>query len=116
MLRESVQIRGESVDLSGVTAGFKEQQAIAHAPLLAQFAQAVVLRDTQQVADLRGQLLDLLGPAAMVDIAAVVAAFHGFTRVADAIGIPYQTAAKGQDAPDVREAAGINEFFRIKGA
>ena len=115
MLRESVHISGEAVDLRGVTAGFSEQGAIAHAPLLTQFAQAVVQYDDQLAQALRRQIHDRMGAAALVDIAAVVAAFHGFTRVADAIGIPYQTAARGEDAPEVREAAGINEFFRIKG-
>jgi hypothetical protein len=34
-------------------------------------------------------------------------------RIADAIGIPYSGAAGGRDAPDVREHAGINAFYRI---
>jgi len=34
-------------------------------------------------------------------------------RIADAIGIPYTGAAGGRDAPDVREQAGINAFYRI---
>jgi hypothetical protein len=44
----------------------------------------------------------------------VVAAFHGFVRLADAIGIPYTTAAGGRDLPDLREAAGINAFYRVR--
>jgi hypothetical protein len=43
-----------------------------------------------------------------------VAAFHGFVRLADAIGIPYTGAAFGQDVPELRAAAGINEFYRLR--
>jgi hypothetical protein len=34
-------------------------------------------------------------------------------RIADAIGIPYSGAAGGRDAPEVREQAGVNAFYRI---
>ena len=39
--------------------------------------------------------------------------FHGFVRIADAIGIPYETAGFGNDAAEIREEAGINQFHRI---
>ena len=55
-----------------------------------------------------------LGAAGLVDAAATVAAFHGFVRLADAIGIPYTTAARGQDLPDLRAAAGIDAFHRVR--
>ncbi|TAK84835.1 MAG: hypothetical protein EPO20_13425 [Betaproteobacteria bacterium] len=58
----------------------------------------------------------MLGDAAFVDAAAVVAAFHGFVRVADAIGIPYTTAARGRDLPELRAQVGINEFYRVRGS
>ena len=32
---------------------------------------------------------------------------HGFVRVADAIGIPFETASGGQDLPELREAADL---------
>ena len=40
--------------------------------------------------------------------------FHGFVRIADAIGIPYQTAARGEDAAELREQAGISAFYRVR--
>jgi hypothetical protein len=49
-----------------------------------------------------------------VDAAAIVGAFHGFVRVADATGIPYTTAAQGRDAPDIRSRAGVNDFYRVR--
>jgi hypothetical protein len=43
----------------------------------------------------------------------VVAAFHGFVRIADATGIPYTSAAGGRDVPELRAEAGIDAFYRM---
>ncbi len=116
MLRESMQIKGRQVDVRGVTAGFDEAPDIPHAAALVEFAEAVVTRDEARTVAARNALLPALGEAGLVDAAAVVAAFHGFVRIADAIGIPYETAARGSDAPEIRERAGVNEFPRVRGA
>ena len=115
MLRESMQIKGKQVDVRGVTEGFDEAVDIPHGMALVEFAEAVVLRDVPRIAAARARLREALGEAGMVDAAAVTAAFHGFVRIADAIGIPYTTAAQGQDAPELREEAGINAFYRVRG-
>ena len=115
MLRESMQIKGRQVDVRGVTAGFDETVDIPHAAALVEYAEAVVTRDEPHTPAARSTLLALLGEAGLVDAAAVVAAFHGFVRIADAIGIPYDTAARGNDAPEIRERAGVNEFPRVRG-
>lgn len=114
MLRESMQTEGKQVDLGGIARGFQDGVDIAHAAELVEFAEAVVLRDDARTAAARARLLAVLGGAGLVDAAAVVAAFHGFVRIADAIGIPYTTASRGQDLPELREAAGINEFHRVR--
>lgn len=114
MLRESVQMSGQQVDVGSVTRGFDAGARIPHAAALAEFAEAVVLRDPARSAAARAALGAALGAEGLVDAAATVAAFHGFVRVADAIGIPYTTAARGQDLPELREEAGINAFHRIR--
>ena len=114
MLRESSKFSNEAVDLHDVTAGLSARTEVAHAPILVEFAEAVVARDTARIALARRAIRDAMGPAATVDVAAIAAGFHGFTRIADAIGIPYKTAAGGQDAPDVRELAGVNAFYRLR--
>ena len=114
MLRESMQISGKQVDVRGVTQGFDANVDIPHAAQLVEFAEAVVLRDAKRTAAARNALRALLGEAGFIDAAAVVGAFHGFVRVADAIGIPYTTAAQGRDVPELRAAAGVNEFFRVR--
>lgn len=114
MLRESMLTEGKQVAVGGVTRGFEHGVDIPHATELIEFAEAVVLRDAERSAAARKALRVLLGDAGLVDAAAVVAAFHGFVRIADAIGIPYTTAARGQDVPELREEAGVNEFHRVR--
>ena len=115
MLRESMQTEGKQVDMRGVTRGFGGDVGIPNAAELVEFAEAVVLRDAARIAAARTVLAAALGEPGFVDAAAVVAAFHGFVRVADATGIPYTTAARGNDAPELREEAGINGFYRVQG-
>ena len=115
MLRESMQISGKSVDVRGVTRGFDGTVDIPHAVALGELAQAVVLRDAPRAHAARTTLRVALGDAGWVDAAAVVAAFHGFVRIADAIGIPYTSAARGQDLPELRQQVGINDFYRVRG-
>jgi hypothetical protein len=115
MLRESSKISGEAVELSDVTKGLSDATGIAHAPILVAFAEAVVQRDPPSIAAAREAVFAALGNDAMVDAAAVIASFHGSVRIADAIGIPYQTAAAGKDRPDIRDEAGISAFPRLKG-
>lgn len=101
MLRESVQA---------------SDRDIPHATALEEFAEAVVLRDAERTFAARRALRGALGEEGFVDAAAIVAAFHGFVRIADAIGIPYTTAAGGRDLPELREQAGINAFYRVQHA
>lgn len=114
MLRESSKISNDAVELSDVTRGLSDATGIAHAKILVEFAEAVVHRDMQRIAAARKAVFGALGNNATVDSAAIIAGFHGFVRIADAIGIPYQRAARGEDAPELREQAGINAFHRIK--
>lgn len=114
MLRESMQIEGREVNLGNVAHGNDAGVAVPHAAKLLEFAEAMVLRDAPRIAMVRGQLRAALGEAGLVDAAAITAAFHGFVRIADAIGIPYETAAGGVNRPEIREAAGVVEFYRMK--
>lgn len=114
MLRESSKISNEAVELKDVSRGLSTGTAIAHAPLLVEFAEAVVARDAARIKATRDAVRKAMGDVPFVDAAAVAAAFHGFVRIADSIGIPYKTAAMGGDVPEVREAAGVNAFFRLK--
>jgi hypothetical protein len=109
-------ISGKEVDVRGVIEGFDEHVDIPHAGALVEFAEAVVSREPSRVASARARLRPALGDAGFIDAAAIVGAFHGFVRIADAIGIPYTTAAQGRDVPELREQAGINAFYRVRGS
>ena len=116
MLRESSQIAGHKIQLSDITAGLTEETQIPHGDHLIGLAEAIVARDTGAIGDFRDRLFQALGNGPVVDAVAVVSGFHGFVRIADAIGIPYTTVAQGQDIPEIRQEVGINEFYRIKGS
>ena len=60
-------------------------------------------------AGLRPQLIDALGPAGYLDACAVVAGFHGFTRIADASGVPLDDRYLGE-AEAVKAQTGVREF------
>ena len=116
MLRESSQHSAEAVQLQDVTQGLSDKTAVKHAALLVAFAESITLREPERSALARQSLLDAIGAASFVDVCAIIAAFHGFTRIADAIGIPYTTAVMCRDDPAMREQAGINAFFRVREA
>ena len=44
-------------------------------------------------------------------MAAVAAAFHGYVRLADATGIPYEHAGFGTDTTELRAAIGLDKFY-----
>lgn len=111
MLRESSTANEVEVDLTGITGGITEDGDIPNAALLAEFVEAVVVRDAARLETLRDSILGELGEPALIDVAATAAAFHGFVRVADATGIPYSGAAGGMDSTDLREHVGINNFY-----
>lgn len=115
MLRESMKIEGHEVDLGSVTRGRDSGVEVPHAAELLEFAEAVVLRDAARIAAARNELRAALGAAGLVDAAAITAAFHGFVRIADATGIPYENAAGGVNRPEIRQAAGIDGFHRARG-
>ena len=114
MLRESLHVQGKEVVLSGLTDGFRHGVDVPHAAELMTFAEAVVARDDVRIAAARAALLPLLGGAGLVDAAATVAAFHGFVRVADAIGIPHYAPPAGGDLSALRQEVGLSGFFRMQ--
>lgn len=111
-----MQTQGKDVALRGLSDGFREGVEIAHADRLVAFADAVVAREAARITATREALLPLLGSAGVIDAAATVAAFHGFVRIADAIGIPHYSPPTGDDLSGLREEAGVNGFYREQAA
>ena len=100
--------------LGGVTSGFEHGVDVAHAAERLEFTEAVVLRDATRLSAARAALVPLLGGAGLVDAAATVAAFHGFVRIADAIGIPHFTPPAGGELSGLRAEVGIDDFHRMR--
>ncbi len=73
------------------------------------FTAAICRNDLAAVARAREQVVDALGVAAMIDAAAVIAAFNAYPRVADATGIPLEPA-KEEGTRALREALGLDRL------
>lgn len=72
-----------------MTKGAAADSGVAAGGALVAFAEAVVLGEDAGAAP--RAVLDALGPAALVDAAAVVASFNSVVRIADACGVPLES-------------------------
>ena len=85
-----------------------EAGGIANGGLLRRFADAVYAGD---FAAERSEVRQVMGDAALVDAAAVIAIFSAVVKIADGIGIPLEPA-KAETSKDFRAALGIDAFAR----
>jgi hypothetical protein len=86
-----------------------DASGVSHADVLVAFAEASVGEDDAALAQARERLLAALGPAALVDAAAVTSHFERVVRVADATGIPLDAPVAALTV-DVRRDLGIDRF------
>ena len=110
MLRESVELAGESIDFQGLTdpsCGFIK--GVPHSEALLRFADAWMGDDEAALATARAAVADALGPEALVDAAGVASNFQRMVRIADAIGIPADPALMAV-SEDLRDQLGINDY------
>ena len=77
--------------------------------LLNDFVEAVCADDVAHTATVRQKVIKGMGEAAMVDAAAVIAAFNCYPRVADATGIPLEEA-KAAATATMRAELGLDEL------
>ena len=82
---------------------------VPHGAALAAFAEALVLGDEAARASARSRLEAVIGPAGLVDAAAVASNFERMTRIADATGIPLDAPVAVLTA-DLRESLGLGRF------
>jgi len=113
LLGASSQIAGQQVELERITDKTTGDAGVAHGAALIEFADAVLGDDDQRLAGSRAALLKLVGADALVDTAAVIAAFSTVDRVADATGIPLDPEMKDSTA-SMRAALGIDDFPSAK--
>jgi hypothetical protein len=111
LLRASGEKQGREIDAGAVTAGCEQAAAsgVTHAAELLAFADACVAEDDAALAQAREALLAAVGPAALVDAAAVVSNFERMVRVADGTGIPLDAPIAALTA-EMRRELGIDRF------
>ena len=88
MLRESAEHLNVDVDLHVVNGATSDGDVVPFANELMSFATAVAMRDEDELARRRAELLSAAGAEVLVDAAAVAANFQRMVRIADATGIP----------------------------
>ncbi|MBO32866.1 MAG: hypothetical protein CMM74_07810 [Rhodospirillaceae bacterium] len=112
MLRVSTQKSGTEYDIQAALGNGRGDGEIPHGQLLADFAEAIAMRDEAGTAELRRQVADTMGEEALIDAAATAASFHGYVRIADATGLTADMAGGGQIPVEFREDIGVTEYYR----
>ena len=107
MLRASIEQTGADYDLNGIAGD--GDGGIPDGRVLIEFAESVIGDDDARLTTARGQLLQTMGAAALVDAAGVVATFDAIDRVADATGTPVEEAQL-ESAAEIRGELGIDRF------
>lgn len=109
LLRASGDHSGAEIDLNAVIGAAEGDGGIPNGALLGQFAAAAIGNDEIALASIRSEILEILGPAALVDTAAIVSTFNAIDRIADSTGIPIDEVRLAPTA-DLRDQLGINDF------
>ena len=106
MLRASVESTGDDVELLGVTG--EASSGVPHGDVLVRFAEQVVV-DGEDLDRARAELVDAMGPAALVDAAAVVGNFERMVRIADGTGTPLDAPVAAMTG-QLRAALGLDDY------
>jgi hypothetical protein len=93
MLRASAESSSTDIDLQLVNGESTDSDAVEFSNELMAFATAVASRDEAELASSRDHLLKVSSAGVLVDAAAVAGNFQRMVRIADAIGIPVDSAA-----------------------
>ena len=78
---------GQDYQLRSIRLGSAVKSGVEHDELLINYADAVVSANQETLERARRELVNAVGPAALVDTAGVVASFNSIVRIADASGI-----------------------------
>lgn len=93
----------------------KSDGGLPHGALLNEFAEALCSHDDAGTAKARQRIIEEMGETALVDTAAVAAAFNGYPRAADATGIPLEDY-KEEVTAGMRSELGLNSLDNSKTA
>ena len=75
-----------TIDLDGVLTGSTDENGIEHGALIIAFVDAVLNSKSNDLEDIRNEILQQMGAEGLVDTAASIASFNSIVRVANATG------------------------------
>ena len=82
---------------------------VRHEGILLRIAEAVCTGDARELALVREEGRDILGPQALVDAIAVACGFNGITKVANATGLPLDETTENSTVKS-RQQTKIDDF------
>ena len=97
---------GDALDGSGAAVG------VSCAAQLIEFGEAMLRGDAARKMQAREAIYHALGPAALVDAAAIVASFNAVVKLADGSGIPLEDF-KAKATADLREQLGLERLNHL---
>ena len=100
---------GEDYSLEVAVGSAGGDGGLPQGALLNEFITAVCLRNETEAARARENIRCEMGGAALVDVVAVIAAFNGYPRAADATGIPLEDY-KQEATADMRTTLGLDKL------
>ena len=99
------------MDLEAALAGDGANAGVPQALELLEFGAAMLGDDRDRQVRARVAITETLGPAALVDAAAIVASFNAVVKIADGTGIPLEDE-KAAATADLRESLGLERYNR----
>jgi len=110
MLRASIETEGATADLGGVVGEVREDESsIPAAAALIGFVEAALGAPAKEIARARDRLRREIGSEGLVDAAAIIGNFERMVRIADATGIPLDTAVNVA-TESIRDELGIDRY------
>jgi hypothetical protein len=108
LLRESGKKSNQQLNLNVVT-GAEGEAGVEHERELLAVAEAVVGSDPSVLADMREQVLPVLGAQGLADAITVAAGFNGITKIANATGLPLDLPTVHKTEA-MRRETGIDDY------
>lgn len=110
MLRESIELKGESINLDGLAdPACTKIEGIPNSESLLRFANAFMGDDHAALVEAREALAKDMSVEAMVDVAGIASNFQRMVRIADSTGIPSDAPTAIMQA-DLVEQLGLDKF------
>lgn len=108
LLRASGEIDGATVDMSAITGSGDGN--VPHGAALTRLTDAVLDDDDDDgLTAARDELTTAVGAAGLIDTCAIISTFQKMVRLADATGIPLDTATE-MASRQLRKQIGLDEF------